>query len=107
MLCFAFGSNICTGRLKRRGPSASFVRIGMLKGHTFRFHKRSTDGSAKGDAFETDDLSDIVWGVIFEIDDREKPRLDDAEGLAAGYDEKLTTVFEATGQEHHVVLYVA
>jgi len=107
MLYFAYGSNMCTGRLKQRVPSATFVRISMLKGHAFRFHKRSTDSSAKADAFETGNTSDVVWGVIFEIDDREKPRLDDAEGLGAGYDEKITTVVDERGQEHRVLLYIS
>jgi len=107
MLYFAYGSNMCTGRLQRRVPSATYVRIAKLMGHSFRFHKRSDDGSVKGDAFETDNCSKLVWGVIFDIDETEKPALDDAEGLGAGYKEKSATVLDEGGQGHRIFLYVA
>jgi gamma-glutamylcyclotransferase len=107
MLYFAYGSNMCTGRLRCRVPSAQFVCVAKLPGHTFRFQKRSTDGSAKGDALETGDAQDVVWGVVFDIADREKPALDDAEGMGAGYLEKTATVIDEAGQEHQGSLYYA
>ena len=107
MLYFAYGSNMCTGRLRGRVPSAAYVRIAKLTCHSFRFHKRSRDKSAKSDAFEIGDRTHIVWGVIFDIDEREKPELDDAEGLGAGYKEKAATVLDERGQEHRIFLYVA
>ena len=60
MLYFAYGSNVCAGRLRRRVPSAVFAGIAKLPKHSFRFHKKSTDRSAKADAFETGDpLEDV------------------------------------------------
>src|SRR5690348_15499711 len=43
MLYFAYGSNMCTNRLraKDRVPSAEFVQTARLAKHIFRFHKRS------------------------------------------------------------------
>ena len=107
MLYFAYGSNMCTGRLRGRVASATVVRIARLTGHSFRFHKRSKDGSAKADAFETGNPSDVVWGVIFDIDERQKAALDVAEGLNNGYDQKTVTVLDESGQEHPAFLYVA
>ena len=107
MLYFAYGSNMCTGRLRRRVPSATFVVVAKLMRHSFGFHKRSTDGSAKGDAFETGKPAELVWGVIFNIDVREKAALDEAEGLGAGYDEKVATVIDEAGAKHQVALYLA
>src|SRR6266436_5956917 len=107
MLYFAYGSNMCAGRLRGRVPSATFERIAKLVGHSFQFHKRSTDGSGKGDAFESGNPLDNVWGVIFDIDDRQKPTLDEAEGRGAGYEEKTASVFDKGGQEHRVTLYFA
>ena len=104
MLYFAYGSNMCTGRLRNRVPSAAFTCIAKLVGYSFRFHKRSSDGSAKGDALETGNQSDVVWGVVFNIEDREKPALDRAE---SGYREKMATVFDESKREHRVLLYVA
>ena len=66
----------------------------MVPGHVFRFHKRSTDGSGKGDTFSTGNAADVVWGAIFDIDPRQRA-LDTAEGLGHGYEERTTTVFEA------------
>jgi hypothetical protein len=43
--------------------------------------------------------------VIFDIDEREKPELDRADGLGNGYGEKSANVLEESGQEHRVVLY--
>ena len=107
MLYFAYGSNMCTGRLRRRISSAAFVCIAKLTRHCFRFHKRSPDGSAKGDAFETGNPTDVVWGVIFNINKGQQSILDEAEGLGAGYEEKFATVLDQSGQEHRVILYVA
>lgn len=99
---------MCTGRLRGRVPSAEFVCVGKLTGHVFQFHKRSRkDGSAKGDALETGNSHDVVWGVVFDITDREKPALDEAEGLGAGYLEKTATVVDEAGNEHHASLYFA
>jgi gamma-glutamylcyclotransferase len=107
MKYFAYGSNMCAGRLSRRVPSAQIFCIAKLSGHVFRFHKRSTDGSAKGDAQETHNPRDVVWGVVFDIADREKSDLDNVEGLGAGYFEKTVTVTDAAGNNHHASMYFA
>jgi hypothetical protein len=107
MLYFAYGSNMCTGRLQRRVPSAVVDRKAKLLGHSLRFHKRSVDGSAKGIALDTGNPQDAVWGVIFRIDEKEKTALDDAEGLGAGYIEKRATVVDDSGSGHCVLLYIA
>jgi hypothetical protein len=96
---------MCTGRLRRPVPSAQFVCVAQLPGHAFRFQKRSTDGSAKGDALETNDPRDVVWGVVFDIADREKPLLDNAEGLGKGYLEKTVTVTDTTRNEHRASIH--
>ena len=98
---------MCTGRLRRRVPSASPLRIARLTGHLFDFHKRSSDDSGKGNALETGSPADVVWGVIFEIDSQEKPILDDAEGLGHGYQEVQVRVNDEAGNQHQVSMYVA
>jgi hypothetical protein len=107
MLYFAYGSNMCTGRLRRRVPSAKAVRIAMLSNHSLRFHKRSNDGSGKCDACFTGEPADVVWGVIFQIDPADKPHLDSHEGLGYGYVEKLITVADQDGNPHRVFMYTA
>jgi gamma-glutamylcyclotransferase len=90
---FAYDSNMLTVRLCERVPSATAIGIGQLKGHALRWDKRSwRDGSGKCDAEFTGQQSDVVWGVIFELDPEEKPALDKAEGLGAGYMEKTVNI---------------
>jgi gamma-glutamylcyclotransferase len=105
---FAYGSNMCTGRLRARVPSARSVFITQLSCHTLKFHKRSQkDRSAKADAEYTGRESDVVWGVIFEIDAAQKQRLDEAEGLGRGYEEKSISLKDCTGQTYEASMYFA
>ena len=110
MLYFAYGSNMCTDRLRApdRVPSAKSLGIARISGYAFRFHKVSKkDCSAKADAYYTGNPTDTIWGVIFSIDPAEKPNLDRAEGLGGGYDEKEFTVTDMEGNEHRTVAYIA
>lgn len=67
MLLFAYGSNMCGGKLALAAEGATFVDIAILPRHDLRFHKRSDDGSGKADALFTDNLAHVVWGVIFDV----------------------------------------
>ncbi len=104
---FAYGSNMLTSRLKARVPSAEPVAVASLEGHTLRFHKSSTDGSGKGDAYETGNPDDLVWGVVFELDEVEKGLLDRVEGLGYGYEEKTVELEMRNGERMEAVTYYA
>ena len=62
-----------TRRLNDRVPSARAISVAMLFGHKLKIHKKGIDGSAKCDAFRTDDSNDVIYGVVFEIALSEKP----------------------------------
>ena len=95
---FAYGSNMLTARLRERVPFATPIGIGQLEGHALRWDKRSwRDGSGKCDAEFTGKRSDVVWGVVFEIDPEEKLALDQAEGLGNGYMEKAVNILTEAG----------
>jgi gamma-glutamylcyclotransferase len=64
-------------------------------------------GSVKGDAQETRNPQDVVWGVVFDFADREKSALDNVEGLGTGYLEKTVTVTDTAGSNHHASMYFA
>ena len=105
---FAYGSNMCTRRLRARVCSAQPVFVAQLRAHTLKFHKRSQkDRSAKTDAEYTGRETDVVWGVIFEIDAAHKQRLDEAEGLGSGYEEKSINLKDCTGQTYEASMYFA
>ncbi len=104
MLIFSYGSNMSSARLRARVPSAIALGVGSLAGYVLRFHKRSTDGSAKANAFRTDDPSDVLFGVVFEVKEEQKRDLDRHEG--AGYTEQIVTV-QIARQAKQVRMYVA
>lgn len=92
MLYFSYGSNMSSLRLRARASSARFIDTAILHGHELRFHKKSLDGSAKCDAYETENTDDYVIGVVFEIAVSDKPVLDRYEGLGYGYEEKTVSL---------------
>ncbi|NGP89720.1 gamma-glutamylcyclotransferase family protein [Fodinibius halophilus] len=91
MLYFAYGSNLLTSRLKKRVPSASKLNNALLPDYSLTFNKKSKDGSGKCSIIPN--AGSVVHGVIFEIDENEKYRLDRAEGLGFGYNEEEITVY--------------
>lgn len=104
-LNFAYGSNMSTGRLRKRVGSACPRGIGQLKGHALRWHKRSSDDSGKCDAEATGMNCDVVWGVLFEISRAEKSCLDKAEGLHHGYEEKEVAIVTCHGSVKALIYY--
>lgn len=106
MKIFAYGSNMCSKRLKKRISSAKFVAKGFVKRHKIAFHKTSKDGSGKADCYFTGNAQDKVWGVVLEITDDEKIILDKYEGLGDGYTEKTIDVI-CEGKIYKTQVYIA
>lgn len=97
MLYFSYGSNMSIKRLQDRVSSAKFITIATLNQHDLRFHKKSKDGSGKCDAYETKSHEHSVIGVVFKIDESEKPALDRKEALGYGYKEKTVELTAQSG----------
>ncbi len=105
---FVYGSNMCGGWLKHGGiSSARFVAVAVLREHDLRFHKRSLDGSGKADAYRTGSSSDVVWGVVLEMNEEDKAKLDRVEGLGHGYAERTVGVEDSSGGRHGARVYLA
>lgn len=107
VLYFSYGSNMSSKRIRRRTPSARFISVATLTMHELRFHKSSSDGSAKCDAFVTADQNSIVIGVVFEVSESEKLELDRVEGLGQGYEEKIVVVQSTDGESMKAATYYA
>ena len=108
MLIFAYGSNMNLNRLSQRVPSAKKVSNAFLPGYKLVCNKVSKkDGSAKANIIKTDNLADLVWGVLFTIDSNEKSQLDKAEGLGMGYHEDNLTFFYDAGNAYTAQVYIA
>ena len=104
---FAYGSNLCSRRLRERTPSEAVVAVARLEGHVLRFHKVGyRDGSGKCNAFATGRPTDHLWGAVFAIDPVEKSCLDRAEGLGVGYEE-ITVEVNSTSGPMSAFTYVA
>ena len=104
MLYFAYGSNMCKSKLRGITSSCKELFVAKLKKHNLRFHKQSTDESGKADAYPTDNETDEVLGVVFNVDDSEVRNLDKSEG---GYNKTDIEVFDNEGNPHNVKTYIA
>ncbi len=107
MKIFAYGSNMNVNRLKQRVPSAVKVCNASLPGYKFSFNKRSNDGSGKGNIQQTNIDGDTVVGVVFEINEAEKPALDAVEGLGSGYNQAVVDLRDENGETFQAQVYIA
>lgn len=107
MLIFSYGSNMNLNRLTQRVPSVVKVSNAFLTGYKFVCNKISKDGSAKANIIKSDIPGELVWGVLFNIDNKEKPLLDKAEGLGFGYNEDKLTFLGDMDYPHAAQIYVA
>ena len=96
-LVFAYGSNLCTERMRSRATSAIPITIGYVSQRKLVFHKRSDDGSAKANATYTASQYDRVWGVVYKLHQHQKLVLDQHEFLGIGYDEEAVQVVHEYG----------
>ena len=106
MNIFCYGSNMNTERITERCSSSRFISRAKVNGWKLLFNKRSKDKSGKANLIYTGDKS-LVWGVIFDISEDQKPILDKAEGLGKGYDEYKLIVINDLGEEIECVCYIA
>ena len=106
MKIFCYGSNMSSERITERCSSSSFISRASVIGWKLLFNKKSKDGSGKANLVWTGDGS-LVWGVIFDITEDQKPLLDKFEGLGWGYDEVKIRVINDLGEEVECVCYIA
>jgi gamma-glutamylcyclotransferase (GGCT)/AIG2-like uncharacterized protein YtfP len=95
-----------TERITERCSSSRFISRAKVKGYKLTFNKRSKDKSGKANLVYTGDKS-LVWGVIFDISENQKPLLDKAEGLGKGYNEYKLKVISDLEEEIECFCYIA
>jgi hypothetical protein len=94
---FAYGSNLFAPRLVQRVPSTRVHKTAVLPGYELRFHKGGADGSAKANAFFTNEKHHQVHGMLYHMVEAEKHLLDACEG---GYDCRDVEVLTDAGIVH-------
>lgn len=100
----AYGSNLHPRRLVERIPSASLIRMLMLRQHKVAFHKRGADASGKCNLLCTADTGDIAYAGLYRMDSGHKGELDRIEG--AGY-RAASIDITAAGERYHCFTYIA
>jgi len=96
-----------SARLRYRVPSCAMIGLARLPRYQLRFNKRSIDKSGKCNAVYTGNERDEIIGVVYEIPENEKPKLDRAEGLGNGYHEERLRVILSNDSSIEVRTYVA
>jgi gamma-glutamylcyclotransferase len=79
MLYFAYGSNLDATQMRLRCPEARHVGKGRLDGYRFCFPVWSRIRQSGLISIEPS-AGERVWGVLYELRDRDLPRLDQREG---------------------------
>lgn len=83
MKYFAYASNMHPDQMNERAPGAAFVCRARLGDHTLVFPRRS-DHWEGGVASFVPAPGHSVWGVVYEITERDKVGLDGYEGVRQG-----------------------
>jgi gamma-glutamylcyclotransferase (GGCT)/AIG2-like uncharacterized protein YtfP len=96
MFYFAYGSNLDCGQMRERCPSARFVAVAKLGGHSLAFTRKSRDRNC-GVADVVPAQDQCAWGAVYEIHDRDIARLDVSEGYLTG-----RTKNASSREERHV-----
>jgi gamma-glutamylcyclotransferase (GGCT)/AIG2-like uncharacterized protein YtfP len=83
MLYFAYGSNLDPQQLRQRCPSARFVAVAKLPDHRLAFTRYAKDRGC-GTCDGVPELSQDIWGVVFEISEEDLGTMDASEGYVSG-----------------------
>ena len=76
-LYFAYGSNLCSSRMRQRVPSAVVAGAARLVGYRLTTDKAGRDGTGKANLRRCADTA--VWGVVWRLEVAQWPLLDACE----------------------------
>ena len=94
-------------RLFQRLPEATLSGVAHLNQHQLNFRKNDSGQSGKCDIEATENPSDIVIGVIYQMTTEERSILDQFEGLGDGYNSKQVNVIDQKGKALSAFTYFA
>ena len=105
---FGYGSNMLTVKLKCRCPSVDIIGVYWTKKYTLKFHKKSIDGSGKGNMAPANGETGELYGIVFTINKDDEQRLHKAEGYGHGYRKKqIEVISEKTNKPRMAWAYYA
>ena len=74
-----------TVKLECRCSSVDIIGVYWTKEYNLKFHKKSIDGSGKGNMAPANGGTGELYGIVFTINKDDEQRLHDAEGYGHGY----------------------
>lgn len=104
MLYFAYALNLSQAQMKRLCPASRFVKVATLDGYRFVYDGYSVpwDG-AVGNIVKSE--MERVWGVIFDITERDRLMLDAFEGYPRYYERLEVEVKDRDGRAERAMTY--
>lgn len=110
MLLFAYGSNMDAAQLsKRLGRLAQHRFIGNVQGYKFGYfgHSQNWQGHGSADMMKTSDEGSGVWGVVYEVTEKDLDILDEFEHVSSGRYKRIEVeVEDKAGDSSRAVTYV-
>lgn len=105
---FAYGSNMLVERLQARCASARVNGPAVLYGYRMAFCKRGRDGSGKASIIPSEPREQ-VRGVLFDINRKELPVLDQHEDVPHGYERLVDLPVDhcESGERYYAISYQA
>jgi gamma-glutamylcyclotransferase (GGCT)/AIG2-like uncharacterized protein YtfP len=102
---FAYGSNMDWAQMQRRCPSAKFVCVARLPNYCFAIARHSQLRKC-GTANIFQETGSEVWGIVYEVSDRDLAVLD---GFEDGYRRELGMVHSSNDGDtpFEVLTYIA
>lgn len=93
--------------MKARCPGAKKIGIGRLYGYEICFPRKSSSRQEKGVASICEKPGAFVEGVLFQLTNSDRNRLDEYEGVPDSYTRKLVTISMNSGNETVAETYLA
>jgi gamma-glutamylcyclotransferase (GGCT)/AIG2-like uncharacterized protein YtfP len=104
VLYFAYASNMHRGQMQRWCPASRFLKPASLAGFRFVYDGYSvTWDGAVANIVKSD--TEIVWGVLYEVTERDRLTLDAFEGYPREYDHRDVEVRDRGGNVSRAVTY--
>jgi gamma-glutamylcyclotransferase len=101
---FAYASNMAPDVITRLCPRHSYLGVALLANHRLAFTRRSVKTQA-GVADIVQAAGEMVWGVLYRIDDGELTAIDRKEGYDWAYTRVTLPVRLEDGPERTAVTY--
>jgi gamma-glutamylcyclotransferase (GGCT)/AIG2-like uncharacterized protein YtfP len=107
MLYFAYGSNINQNHMLRRCPTHAYIGTGYLSNFALYFGGTSLYWDGGAFAAVKQQRDGVVWGVLYELSNKEFTALDRIENVPHDYLRILVTVTDSLGMDISAFIYMA